>query len=36
MVSDKEIGKMKKEYFVEKGYFISGKTYCYNIKNKKG
>jgi hypothetical protein len=28
MIDSKELGKLKKEYYVEKGYFISGKTYC--------
>ncbi len=27
-IDSKELGKLKKEYYVEKGYFISGKTYC--------
>lgn len=27
-VDEKEIGKLKLEYLVDKGYFISGKTYC--------
>lgn len=33
MVDSKEIGKLKKEYFVERGYFISGKTYCLVLNN---
>lgn len=28
MLDSKELGKLKMEYFVERGYFISGKTYC--------
>lgn len=33
MVHPKEIGKLKREYFVKKGYFISGKTYCLLLKD---
>lgn len=34
MVDYKEIGKLKKEYFVEKGYFTSGKIYCLVLNSK--
>lgn len=33
MLDSKEIGKLKKEYFVERGYFISGKIYCLVLKD---
>lgn len=35
MVSDKELGKLKLEYEIDKGIFISGKTYGILTKNHK-
>lgn len=33
MVDNKALGKLKLEHFVEKGYFIAGKTYCLVLEN---
>lgn len=33
MVNSKEIGKIKLQYEIEKGIFISGKTYFYITKS---